>query len=152
MFIFVLLTNKKMRMKKVVTLFSLLLIFSAFTFANTDSYRIDDNQIESLFAAAEEVTFSDMSLSDGLQEFQMASPTQVKGEPTPIIAFVICWVVGTFGVHRLYLGTATLTFIGYFCTAGGFGIIVCGDWILLLIGVLNDDISKYVDNPAFIMW
>jgi TM2 domain-containing membrane protein YozV len=152
LFIFVLLTNKKMRMKKVVTLFSLLLIFSAFTFANTDSYRIDDNQIESLFAAAEEVTFSDMSLSDGLQEFQMASPTQVKGEPTPVVGWVLCFFLGGLGIHRLYLGTATLTFIGYLCTGGGFGILALGDCVVLLIGVLNDDISKYVDNPALIMW
>lgn len=141
-----------MRMKKIVTLFSLLLIFTAFTFAGTDSYRIDDNQIESLFAAAEEVTFSDILLNDGLQEFDMASPTQVKGEPTPIIAFIICWFLGNLGIHRLYLGTATLTFIGYICTLGGFGILACGDWIVLLIGILNDDISKYVDNPALIMW
>ncbi|MFH2141745.1 MAG: TM2 domain-containing protein [Bacteroidota bacterium] len=139
-------------MKKIITLFSLLLIFTAFSFANTDSYRIDDNQIESLFAAAEEVSFSDLSLSDGLRSMDMASPTQVKSEPTPVVAFIIAWFIGPLGIHRLYLGTATLTFIGYLCTGGGFGIVACGDWVVLLIGMLNDDISKYVDNPAFIMW
>ena len=59
---------------------------------------------------------------------------------------------GICGIHRLYLGTEILTFVGYLCTIGGCGILQTVDWILLLIGAINDDIRKYENNSKFFMW
>ncbi len=141
-------------MKKFVLVFSFLFFTSYFSFASVSDYRIDDNAVESLFAQAEEVSilnsvdFNDMPAGIEL----MTNPEQLEGSDTPIVAFLLCSFLGGLGVHRLYLGTEAIVFIAYLCTGGGFGILTCGDWIMLLIGVINDDISKYVDNPALIMW
>jgi hypothetical protein len=46
-----------------------------------------------------------------------------------------------------------MTWVGYILTCGGiFGIVPFVDWIVLLIGLVEDDISKYVNNPKFFMW
>jgi hypothetical protein len=39
-----------------------------------------------------------------------------------------------------------------FTCFGIFGIVPLVDWIVLLIGLVNDDISKYEDNDKFFMW
>ena len=140
-------------MKKFVLIFSFLLLISSFSFANADSYRIDDSAIEILFDQAEEISIFDANLSDLAPEANMfANPEQLNGSNNPVVAFVLAWFLGGLGVHRLYLGTEVIVFVAYLCTGGGFGILACGDWIVLLIGLIDDDISKYVDNPALIMW
>ena len=45
-----------------------------------------------------------------------------------------------------------MTGVGYILTCGGCGIVATVDWIVLLIGLINNDISKYVNNPKFFMW
>ena len=140
-------------MKKFVLIFSLLLFVSSFAFSNASAYRIDDNAVETLFNNAEEISIFDADLSALAPEANMFNnPEQLKGSNNPVVAFVLAWVVGSLGVHRLYLGTEVIVFVAYLCTGGGFGILACGDWIVLLIGLIDDDISKYVDNPALIMW
>jgi len=67
------------------------------------------------------------------------------------VALVLDFFLGGFGVHRFYLGTATMTGIGYILTCGGiFGIVPLVDFIVLIINM--DDISQYINNPKFFMW
>ncbi|MDR1950872.1 MAG: TM2 domain-containing protein [Bacteroidales bacterium] len=71
----------------------------------------------------------------------------------PVIAWLINFPTGIFGLHRAYLGTSGKTIFLYFVTVGGvFGIVPMIDWILLLKGIQTGDISKYIGNRKFIMW
>jgi TM2 domain-containing membrane protein YozV len=81
-----------------------------------------------------------------------SSASAVVAEKSPIVAFLLAFFLGGLGIHRFYMGTKTMTGIGYILTCGGLGIVSLVDWILLLVGVINDDIDKYVDNPKFFMW
>ena len=81
------------------------------------------------------------------------STIQQLNTKDPIIAWLISFPTGMLGLHRAYLGTDTKTVILYIVTAGGiFGIVPMIDWILLLRGIQNGDISKFVGNRRFIMW
>lgn len=71
----------------------------------------------------------------------------------PVLAWLISFPVGVLGLHRAYLGTSARTVFLYIVTAGGFfGIVPMVDWILLMKGIQNNDISKYEGNRKFIMW
>ena len=146
--------SNKPFMKKLTLIFSFVILVCGFSFGNTNQYRVNDQQIETMFAQAQQVNLPVML---GVQDLQ-SLPVQVppselkKSSKDPMIAFLLAFFVGELGIHRLYLGTETLTFIGYLLTCGGCGIVSFVDWIVLLIGLVNDDIGKYVDNPKFFMW
>ena len=101
-----------------------------------------------MFVVAPEVVnhaFSDLSL--------MANATAplAASDKDAIIAIVLDFFLGEFGVHRFYLGTAVLTGVGYILTCGGiFGIVPLVDFFVLIIN--SKDISRYVNNPKFFMW
>jgi TM2 domain-containing membrane protein YozV len=141
-------------MKKLFMLFSLLVLVSAVSFGNSNQYRVNDSQIEAMFAQAQQVS---LPATLDAQDFDANSPINPsefkKSSKDPWIAWALCWVVGGFGVHRLYLGTNPWVAVGYLCTGGGIcGIVWTVDWVVLLIGAINDDIGDYVDNRAFFMW
>ena len=74
-------------------------------------------------------------------------------EKDPVIAWLICFPTGMLGLHRAYLGTSATTVILYIVTVGGiFGIVPMIDWILLLKGIQDGDISRFVGNRRFVMW
>lgn len=134
-------------MKKVLLV--LMLGFLTVTFANANNYKLNDQAIDNLFASAQNVTFNE----DGAIQFPgMSMPNAQLSEKTPVIAFIICTLVGNLGIHRLYMGTEVLTVIGYICTGGGCGVVVLVDWVMLIVGIIDNDISKYIDNPKFFMW
>jgi TM2 domain-containing membrane protein YozV len=86
-----------------------------------------------------------------------SSPTFITNERVnndALISWIICWVVGEFGVHRHYLGTKpTMWAIYTFTVCGIFGIVPFVDWWVLLIdGIINDNISPYQNNEKFFMW
>ncbi len=127
----------------------LFLCFGLFsTQANASMYHLDHEAVDQMFAQAEQV---DMLAMNSMAPMA-ATTTFVAQEKDPVIAFILAWFLGPLGIHRAYLGTSTGTIIGYILTAGGCGIIAFVDWVMLLIGMINDDISKYVDNPRFFMW
>ncbi len=118
------------------------------TQANASMYHLDNDAVDQMFAQAEQV---DMLAMHSMAP-TAANATFVAQEKDPVIAFILAWFLGPLGIHRAYLGTSTGTIIGYILTAGGCGIIAFVDWVLLLIGLINDDISQYVNNPRFFMW
>ena len=144
-------------MKKVIfSLFAVLaLTFSAMA-ENGDAYTIDDNAIEQVFAEAADVSAADMQMFGaqvlGAPEMP-AHGAQLAANPNPWGAWAICWFLGEFGIHRHYMGTSGPMWLWYTLTCGGiFGIVTVVDWVVLLIGAIQGDISEYCNNGSFFMW
>ncbi|PZX16874.1 TM2 domain-containing protein [Breznakibacter xylanolyticus] len=136
-------------MKKFVLFFALVLGLSTFAVDASASFKIDDNQVESLFAAADEVSTSMMF--DALDMSANASTATISAGKDPLVAILLDFFLGGLGIHRFYLGTKTMTGIGYILTCGGiFGLVPLID--LIVLAVNYDDISQFVDNPKFFMW
>jgi len=135
-------------MKRTLTILSLLLAIGFCFQANASNFKIDQSRIDQMIAKAEftpAVSVFDIQTAPEL--------AKISGSKDPVMAFILCTVLGGIGVHRLYLGTKPLTFVLYLITAGGCGIIVLVDWIMLLMVLLDKkDLSPFIDNPNFIMW
>jgi TM2 domain-containing membrane protein YozV len=132
---------------------TLTIFFAAlsFTTVKAESFEANDLAIEQTFQNSTEMTANAAMMENMMSASSNA--TQIKGgEKSALIAFLLATFLGELGIHRFYMGTATMTGVGYILTAGGCGIVATIDWIMLLIGVINDDISKYVDNTKFFMW
>ncbi len=117
--------------------------------AKASSYVANDNKIDAMFNSAPEVinaAFTNLNLSTG-----STAPMVAAASKDAVVAIVLDFFLGGFGVHRFYLGTEVMTGIGYIITCGGiFGIVPLVDFIVLIINY--NDISKYVNNPKFFMW
>jgi TM2 domain-containing membrane protein YozV len=130
-------------------LFALVLSLSVFG----NNYRVDDKQLDAIFNNGTEISLIDFNfMTPGT-----SSPTFITNERVnndALISWIICWVVGEFGVHRHYLGTKpTMWAIYTFTVCGIFGIVPFVDWWVLLIdGIINDNISPYQNNEKFFMW
>ncbi len=138
-------------MKKYV--FSLLLVFGLGIYNTkamiSENFFIDDSALELLFdQAAESVEFK----QDFFNVYDFTIQEKLRGGDNPVIAFLLAFFIGPLGIHRAYMGTSAGVVIGYILTFGGCGIVAFVDWIVLLIGVIENDISKYVDNTRFFMW
>lgn len=144
-------------MKKVIfSLFAVLaLSFSAMA-DNGDAYTVDDNAIEQVFAQSAEVNVADVELFGSMNLVSPEMPVtslQTVSNANPWGAWAICWFLGEFGIHRHYLGTSKPMWLYYTLTCGGiFGIVTIVDWVVLLIGAIQDDISAYCNNDQFFMW
>lgn len=139
-------------MKKVLVILSLIIFSVSLSFAGTDQYFVNDNEIDALFESATLVDFQQIENMDITSPFSAPNAAFAQGGDQPIVAFLLCWFFGSIGIHRAYMGNP-IHILWYTITCGGiFGIVVLVDWIMLLLGVIENDISQYVDNPAFFMW
>lgn len=124
----------------------------AFAFAaSATNYSIDENAIDAMIESAVEVSpavmeSSSAALTDATISFGQA--------PTPIVAFVLSVIPFTswLAIHRMYMGTSPLAVILNIVTGAGFGIVYVVDWVVLLIGVLDNNISRYCGNGRWLMW
>ncbi len=140
-------------MKQILTLLAIVLLGVFSLQAGNSSYQIDDASVDAMFESAEIVDFT--SFENNAAPLGIAnthSEAYFQQEKDPLVAFLLSMFLGTLGIHRAYLGTSTGTIVGYILTLGGCGIVTTIDWIMLLIGLVNDDIGQYVDNPKFFMW
>jgi TM2 domain-containing membrane protein YozV len=140
-------------MKKIFTLIAVVASMLAFTTsAKADAYTIDDNAVEAAFQASVSAPIS-MDVINASIPTAVTKEAKVAGSSNAWVAFALAFIVGQLGIHRFYLGTATMTGIGYILTCGGiFGIVPFVDWIVLLVGAIQGDVSKYEDNTKFFMW
>lgn len=119
--------------------------------ASAANYSIDEQGIDAMIESAVEVTpMSLEAATPGLQD-----PTIKFGNDTqPIIAFVLAVIPVTswLAVHRMYMGTSALAVILNVVTGMGFGIVYVVDWVCLLLGVLDNNIGQYCNNPRWLMW
>lgn len=113
--------------------------------ANASSYKIDNNEVESLMNNSVQQNMSSV-------DFKLSDVTKVQaGDKQAIVAVLLDLFLGGIAIHRVYLGGTPILIAGYLFTFGGiFGILPLGDLIVLLINF--GDIGRYVDNDAFIMW
>jgi TM2 domain-containing membrane protein YozV len=141
-------------MKKVLFL-SMICLVSMCTFAaNNNEYYINDQKVEQLFTNSVDASltaFSESNLVNTAGNANFNSATFKASDKSFVAAILLNFFLGGLGIHRLYLGTETLTWVGYILTCGGiFGIVPLVDFIVLIIH--NDDLSPYIDNPKFFMW
>jgi TM2 domain-containing membrane protein YozV len=146
-----------MFMKKtiIVLLVCCSMLTTTYAAENHESYIIDDQKIEQLFNNSTDVSLTSVSsqfFADQTNNMANKNAAYYAGGDKNFAAAVLLnFFLGGLGIHRLYLGTKTLTWVGYILTCGGiFGIVPLIDFIVLIIH--NDDISPYVDNPKFFMW
>ena len=143
-------------MKKTLFL-AVICLSSLCTFAAGNSpYVIDDQKVEQMFTNSVDGSLSilsdknSMMTAAGQLDFSGAAKYR-SGDKSFVAAILLDFFLGGLGIHRLYMGTATMTWIGYILTCGGiFGIVPFVDFIVLIIH--NDDISPFVDNTKFFMW
>ncbi len=139
-------------MKKFLLIFAAIIAFS-FS-ANAESYKINDYDVDAVIDAATEITPDAMSDFSALIPAATPSAASIASSyPSAWGAWAICFFVGGFGIHRHYLGTRPFMWLIYIVTAFGiFGIVPLVDWIVLLVGAIDDDYGKYVGNTKYIMW
>jgi TM2 domain-containing membrane protein YozV len=119
--------------------------------ANASSYSVNEQAIDQLFVNAVETSMISVNTADLSSVVSNVSSTVMAKEKDAVVAIVLDFFLGGLGIHRFYLGTETLTGIGYILTCGGiFGIVPLVDFIVLIID--NKDISPYINNPKFFMW
>lgn len=73
---------------------------------------------------------------------ELISPVAAAGEKSQIVAALLCWIVGTFGIHRFYLGY-TWQGIVQILTFGGLGIWTLIDLVRILMGTLKPKDGEY---------
>lgn len=137
-------------MKNTIYIFFVFIALMGLKPALASNYTINELVVDQLFESAVE---SDM-LSFGSLEMSAAMSTSgmaLSAEKDALVAILLDAFLGTLGIHRFYLGTETLSGLAYFLTCGGiFGVVPLIDFIVLLINY--EDISPFVNNPAFFMW
>jgi TM2 domain-containing membrane protein YozV len=146
-------------MKKILVtcFFSALLLCGTNSFAGTSEYFVDDAAIEQVLEGGIQV-MSDITsekVADALAAAQgIQGQAKISADKSEAVAFILSWVVGFLGVHRIYMGTSGGVIVGYILTCGGLGIVALIDWIVLLIALVDDDknIEKYIDSKKFFMW
>lgn len=133
-------------MKKLVL--SIIAVLAIAFSASAANYKVDNNAIDNLIENAEEVYTLDIAAPAAAN-----LPTVSQKDVNSTTALILNFFLGYFGVHRHYLGTAPGMWALYTFTVGGiFGIVDMIDFIMLIIGVVNNDISKYINNRKFFMW
>jgi TM2 domain-containing membrane protein YozV len=139
-------------MKKLFLLIALFAVVLSAKQANASSYSVNEQAVDQLFASAVETSMISINANELSSVASNVSSTVMAGkDKDAIVAIVLDFFLGGFGIHRFYLGTETLTGLGYILTCGGiFGIVPIIDFIVLIIDM--DDISPYVNNPKFFMW
>lgn len=134
-------------MKKFIL--SMIAVLAVAFSANAGNYTINDDAVDALIEASVEVSPLEL-----MPEAPVPAPASLSsGSASPAAAFILCTFLGGFGVHRHYMGTRPWMWAIYVITGFGiFGIVPFVDWVMLLIGLVDDDISKYCGNTRFIMW
>jgi TM2 domain-containing membrane protein YozV len=140
-------------MKKAFILMSAVLLIGASMNLQAGNYRIDQTRVDQLMTTASNIeAVSVFTLPDvgGIPD-----NTKIAAGKDPMIALVLCLLLGWVGGHRYYLGTefkicifyALLSLIGI-----GFILVTIDAVMLLMAGINKSDMKGYINNPKLIMW
>jgi len=137
-------------MKKV--LISIIAVFAMAIGASAMNYTIDDNAIDALVESSIET--STITLDVELPAAVPAAASIAASNPDPIVATLLTFFLGGFGIHRHYLGTRRGMWAIYTFTFGGiFGIVPLVDFIFELVYLVEDkSFAEFVGNTGFFMW
>lgn len=130
-------------MKKIIL--TLIAVFAISAAASAANYTINDADIDAAIECAVEV--SPMNMPDA-----PALPA-VSGKSDGV-AVALTFLLGGFGIHRHYMGTAPWMWAAYtFTVAGIFGIVPFVDLIVEIVGLIDGTgLGRYYNNPKFFMW
>lgn len=124
------------------------LLFFLFCFHFTSSAEIRGNSAVAMISAPE-VAAIHCFHSDALP-LTVFGDTIVHHRKHKLIAALLAFPLGVFGLHRIYLGTSTGVPFAYIATlGGGLGILPFIDFVMIL---LCKDVNTYAHNPAIFMW
>ncbi len=134
--------------------FTLALILSIGVYANAGNvskYFVDNNAVDVLFESATEIDSNVLYLNSVMGNLEN---TKVAEANEAVIATIICYFVGGFGIHRHYLGTKDNMWLTYTLSCCGiFGVVPFIDfWVLLIDGVIRGNVGPYKNNDKFFMW
>lgn len=141
-------------------LFSLLTCFSVKAnvagMEMASEFYVNDVVVETMFAGATEVqaitydaAMDQISRLDLNQVNGMAKTTIAPKDSEQLIAILLNFFFGFFGVHRVYLGSTPLMIIWYTITCGGIFTIV--KWIDFFVLIINGT-DSYIDSDKFFSW
>jgi hypothetical protein len=139
-------------MKKTIVLLTALLFCGAFLSVQAGNYRIDQSKVDQMMCSASSITaVSVFNLPDPV----VPDNAKITAAKDPMVALLICIVLGWCGGHRYYLGTEFKILIFYFILQ----FVVVGQilWaidavMLLMAGLNKSDMKAYINNPKLIMW
>jgi TM2 domain-containing membrane protein YozV len=141
-------------MKNIFLVSAFLVLFCSISNANvaSSSYKLDNASVDAIMDNAIEVNVVDV-VESSMFGANATSTTTLSQSKNGWAAFVLCWFLGEFGVHRHYLGTkGSMWAIYTFTCCGIFGVVPTIDLIVLLVHAIKDDIEKYENNNNFFMW
>lgn len=140
-------------MKKLFFVLAVVFFTANVSFAN-NSFKLDDSNVNAMFSNAVETSVSVMDMSELNNSFAGSNAQLSDNTSKILIAWVVDWFIGGFGIHRYVLGTkGSMWAIYTFTVCGIFGIVPLIDWWVLLIdGLIMDHGDKYINNPKFFMW
>lgn len=140
-------------MKKLLFMFVAMLM-SVSTFA-TSSYEINDEAVDGMFASAKEASIMSLASSDFTAAPEgLNTQAQMHGD-SPVVAFILCWVLGGLAIHRYYMGVdgAWYMFALYACVPIAGSVASIGDCIVLLIRLINGGgVDDYINNKKWFVW
>ncbi len=135
-------------MKKIFITLLLLIGIAQFSRATNTEYIVDDARVDQLIENA-----TPIDLLKLLDNSENNSDASIQGTKNITTALVLGLLLGELGVHRLYLGTSSGTFLAYCLTGGGCGVLYVIDNLLLILAIIdNEPGDKYMDNPNLFMW
>ena len=88
--------------------------------------------------------------NDSAKSAPIKDSNNVQVRKHRLVAALLAFPLGVFGLHRIYLGSSAGIPIAYIATfGGGFGVLPFIDFVLILI---NKDVNNYANNPHVFMW
>ncbi|MBO4670454.1 MAG: TM2 domain-containing protein [Bacteroidales bacterium] len=136
-------------MKKLVL--SIIAVIAIAFSANAANYTVDNSAIDNLIENAEEVFTLDIAAPAAAN-----LPTVSQKEINTTTAFLLSWLLGGFGVHRHYCGTAPWMWAVYTFTGGGLGILWSVDTLLIFLDLIKvgegNYLNKFINNQKIIVW
>lgn len=129
-------------MVKILKITLLLIVSSCFSNSYLKAQEVSDTLV---FSTVEYTDSLDLPVNEG-----DTLPMVTHRQSRRIVAVLLCIGLGPFGMHRLYLGTEPQVAAAYALTlGGGFGFVTAVDLAFLLF---SKDITRFKNNPHFIMW
>lgn len=133
-------------MKKALLLFALGLSSLVYK-ANT--YKLNERQLDKIFATGTEVTFDEMYAGDIAK---LEANYSKDGSEVTLGGYLIrCFFCGGIGLHRYYAGTnKDAMWVLYCCVpiVGGVAQLVDFWWVVFD----EDALDKYKNNDKFLVW